>query len=165
MNDPSVGDVVENLTFEGYARIADGVLVNEGSIAPLSLSEMRDSGASYALIHTATVWCPSCRTAAADLAAQGDVLSNQGAVLIELLLEGNTGLLPNDNELNVWVGTSDLTVTTVRPGDARGPLVFPSREYVYLIELESMEVVWAEQALFTDPSITEKGIDALLDLL
>jgi hypothetical protein len=44
-------------------------------------------------------------------------------------------------------------------------VVFPSREYVYIIELETMRVVWAEQALFVDPSITELGIDAYLDLL
>jgi hypothetical protein len=160
-----VGDVLENLTFEGYLRIGDGTLPSEGSVQEITLAEVRDSGAQYALIHTATVWCPSCRAAADDLALQGDQLSGSGAAIIELVLEGGYDILPTDSELTLWVQGSDLTVTTVRPADDRTLIVFPSREYVYIVELDTMQVLWAEQALFTDPTITEQGIAALLEYL
>lgn len=162
---PMVGEVIENLTFEGYPRIGDSILSSEGTVQRISLADLRDSDARYALIHTATVWCPSCRTAADDLALRGDELSASGAAIIELVLEGGYDVLPTDEQLALWIEGSDLTVTTVRPADERTPLVFPSREYVYIVELDTMQVVWAEQALFTDPTITEQGIEALLEYL
>lgn len=164
-DDPVVGDVIENITFEGFARIGDGKLVNSGEIVPITLEHLRAQGENYALIHTATIWCPSCRDAADDFAARADEITALGAVLIELVLEGNGNPPPTDLELSTWVSNSDLTMTTVRPGDDRTNVVFPSREYVYIIDLTDMTVVWAEQALFTDPTITALGFDAFFELL
>lgn len=164
--DPAVGDIIENLNFEGLLRLGDDEVVSSAeAIEPLTLDDVRNSGATYALIHTATVWCPSCRAAADDLALRGDELSNAGAYVIELVLEGGYDVLPTDLELSLWATNSDLTVSTVRPNDERTSVVFPSREYVYIVELSTMQVIWAKQALFTDPTITEDGIDALLELL
>ena len=50
---------------------------------------------------------------------------------------------------------------TALPGDDRAATVFPSREYVYIIELETMQVLWAEQAFFVNPTITQTGMDVL----
>ncbi len=162
---PRVGETIEALAWEGYLRLGDDTLVASGELQATSLAELRLAGASVALIHTATTWCSSCRAAADDLARRGDELSNQGALIIELLLEGQSYITPDDEELTAWVKTSDLTVTTVRGADARTEAVFPSREYVYIVELESMKVVWAKQALYSSPSITEEGVKALLDYL
>lgn len=162
---PKVGDVVEDLAWQGFARLGDGRLASEGPLQNLQLSSLRTAGKSYALIHTATVWCPSCRAAADDLAARGEELEAKGAVLIELLLEGQSSQIPTDAELEAWVQGSDLTVTTVRAADERTAVVFPAREYVYLIDLASMKVVWAERALFSDPSIAALGIEELLTYL
>jgi hypothetical protein len=111
------------------------------------------------------MWCPSCRTAADDLSARGDELSNLGALIIELVLESPSSVDPTPMELSSWALGSDLTVTTVGPGDDRTLLVFPDREYVYIVEMQTMEVVWALEAAFSDPSVTETGIDALLGFL
>ncbi len=162
---PQVGETIEALAWEGYLRLGDDTLVTGGELEATSLAELRLTGASYALIHTATTWCSSCRVAAEDLAQRGDELSNRGALIIELLLEGQSYTTPEDDELTAWVKTSDLTVTTVRGADLRTEAVFPSREYVYIVELESMKVVWAKQALYSSPSITEEGVEALLDYL
>jgi hypothetical protein len=161
---PVVGDVVENLTFEGFPRIGAGQLASSGEVEEITFEQLRAQGENYAIVHTATIWCPSCRSAAEDFAARGDEIAAQGAVLLELVLEGNSSALPTDVELSTWVATSDLTMATVRPGDARTKLVFPSREYVYIIDLSSMKVVWAKQALFSDPTITSLGFDAYLAL-
>jgi hypothetical protein len=162
---PEEGEVIENLTFFGFPRSGDGVIVGSGEPASFDLASLRDQGASYALIHTATMWCPSCRTAADDLSARGDELSNLGALIIELVLESPSSVDPTPMELSSWALGSDLTVTTVGPGDDRTLLVFPDREYVYIVEMQTMEVVWALEAAFSDPSVTESGIDALLGFL
>ncbi len=158
---PRVGDVIENLTLVGFPRVGRGIVVGSESAQTMTLAELREGGESHALIHTATMWCMSCRAAADDLGQLGDQLSARGALIIELVLEAPDGSVPTPAQLGSWAAGSDLTVTTVAPGDDRAATVFPSREYVYIIELETMQVLWAEQAFFVNPTITQTGMDVL----
>jgi|GEM_PF-2201675 len=164
---PEVGDTIEDLLFEGYKRIEAGAVVGDGSIAEIRLSDLRASGATYLFIHTATTWCPSCRAAADDLGLEADSFDEQDVQFLELLLDGSTsGITPDDTQLSNWAKGSDLTVSTVREIEGgRVRAVFPSREYVYIIDLASMQVVWRKQALFSSPTITEEGLSGLRDLL
>lgn len=161
-DNPQVGDVIEDLALDGYSRIGDGVVVGSEPISTIHLSDFRDGEAQYLFIHTATMWCPSCRGAADDLSLEADELSAEGVHFVELVLDGtSTGVSPSNEQLAAWAQGSDLTVTTVREADARTRIVFPAREYVYIVDLKTMEVVWRKQAVFSSPSITEEGLAEL----
>lgn len=82
---------------------------------------------------------------------------------MEIVLDGNQfGTLPTETELTAWVEAYALTVTTVARVDDRARNVFADREYAYIIDLWTMQVVWREQALFTTPTIVDIGIDTIL---
>lgn len=161
---PETGSVIENLPLRGFRRTGPEEIVGQEQAEDFWFEDLRRQG-TYAFIHTATVWCGSCQAAADDLGPLGDDLSARGAVVIELVLEGSGGDLPTDDELRTWARGSDLTVTTARPASNRGSEVFASREYGYIVDLTTMQVVWSERALYSSPSIVERAAAALEDWL
>lgn len=83
---------------------------------------------------------------------------------MELLLDGASSRVPpTEAELRAWADAYDLPMTTVGPIDDRTRQVFADREFGYVIDLETMTVVWRRQALFSTPTISDLAIEALLD--
>jgi hypothetical protein len=88
---------------------------------------------------------------------------NAGGAVLELLLDGSrNNIAPTDQELSAWIQAYGLTVTSVRRIDARTREVFADREFAYIIDLSTMQVVWRQQGLFTTPTIVDVGIDKIL---
>ena len=96
------------------------------------------------------------------LGQRGEEVIEAGGAVVEVLLDAGIGEPPTEEELTAWIEAYSLTVTTVGRVDARTREVFSDREYAYIIDLETMQVVWQTQALFSSPTITELGIDKIL---
>jgi hypothetical protein len=90
-------------------------------------------------------------------------LLDAGGAVLEILIDGSTlGLDPTQEELDVWVRNNDLRMTTVIPGDESVRRVFPDRDYVYIIDLRTMEVVWQEEGPGRNQATTEIGAQEML---
>lgn len=140
---PEVGDVIENLTLRGYVATPGEQLRVGDSLDVISMNELRDEGPSHLLIHVSGTWCATCQIEASRLSDAAETIALAGGLAIELVVDGQAlGAEPTKRELDIWVELLDLAVTTMSPGDDRVQEVFPTRDYVYIIELETMEVVW-----------------------
>jgi len=163
--DPEVGQRIEDLKFDGFVSPVDGTLANQRKVQTLSFSELRNSGKRYAIVHVSAYWCDSCSASALDLSDKAKTVLERDGVIIELLVDGSAaGADPTFKELDNWIVTGGLEVTTVAPGDERVREVFPTREYAYIIELETMEVVWRHFGLYERPTTVWYSVDALLSL-
>lgn len=86
-----------------------------------------------------------------------------GGAVLELLLDGpRSNTAPTDQELAAWIQAYSLTVTSVRRVDARTREVFADREYAYIVDLSTMQVVWREQGLYATPTIADVAVDKIL---
>lgn len=160
---PQVGDVIEDLKLQGFVSEAGGGLATTQPFSETSLARLRDSGARYLLIHTATAWCTSCRAAADDMGLRGEEVLDAGGAVLELLLDGlGTNQDPTEREIAAWIEAHDLSVTTAGPREDRVRKVFPSREYAYIVELGTMTVLWREEGLYASPTVAAVGIDRML---
>ncbi|NRA35557.1 MAG: hypothetical protein HRU17_19690 [Polyangiaceae bacterium] len=160
--DPGVGEDVPDLQLRGYLNRTAETLANTTPLVNFRLSDLKDQGANYVLVHIATGWCTSCQAAAKDIGLGGtEVVQNGGAVL-ELLTEGVAGQLPTDAELDAWITAHDIEVNTAAATDALAGEVFPSRDRAYIINLDDMKVVWTEDGLYADPTIGAVGLDTML---
>lgn len=141
--DPEVGDVIEDLTLLGHLGIPGQVTETDDELDRLTFSELRETEATYLLIHTSATWCATCRVEALYLSEYTQAIAEEGGTVLELVVDGQaTGFDPSKEELDVWVKLSDLQVSTMGPGDDNLRKVFPSRDHVYIVDLETMEVVW-----------------------
>jgi hypothetical protein len=142
-DDHEVGDVVENLMLLRHLGTPGRVTDTDDELDRISFSEIRESDATYLLLHTSATWCATCRVEALYLSEYTQSIVEEGGAVIELVVDGQaTGLDPSKEELDVWVELSDLQVTTMGAGDDNLRKVFPTRDHVYIIDLETMEVVW-----------------------
>lgn len=161
--DPEVGDTLEDLRFDGFISPVDGKLANRREVESTSFSELRKTGKRYAVIHVSALWCESCTLGALDLSEHAQTVMARDGVILELLVDGSaSGFDPTFRELDQWVEMGGLEITTVAPGDDRVREVFPSREHAYIVELETMKVVWKHSGLFERPSTVERAVSALL---
>lgn len=141
--DPEVGDVVENLTLLGHLGTPGRVTEVGDQLDLLSFSDLRETDATHLLLHTSATWCATCRVEALYLSEYTQSIVEEGGTVLELVVDGQaTGVDPSKEELDVWVELSDLKVSTMGPGDDNLRKVFPSRDHVYIIDLQTMEVVW-----------------------
>jgi hypothetical protein len=162
-DNPEVGDIVENLQFDGFISPVDGTLANHRKVEGISFGDLRKTGKRFAVVHVSAFWCESCTLGALDLSENAKTVMQRDGVILELLVDGSaSGADPTFKELDEWVEKGGLEVTTVLPGDDRVREVFPSREYAYIIELATMKVVWRHSGLFEQPSTVERAVDALL---
>ena len=160
--DPGVGEEVPDLQLRGYLNRTAETLATDQPLVSFRLSDLKEQGANYVLVHIANGWCTSCQAAAKDIGRDGtEVVTNGGAVL-ELLTEGVSNQLPSDAELNAWITAHDLEVNTAAPTDTLAGEVFPSRDRAYIIDLDDLRVVWTEDGLYADPTIGAVGLDAML---
>jgi hypothetical protein len=161
---PRAGDTLEDLTFYGFHRIGAGDnLVSESDYGEFSFSDYRESGAEYLLIHVAAAWCSSCLLGAIDLQFAASQVVAAGGELLELVIDGQgVGVDPLKEELELWAEYGGLTFSTSGPGRDKTRQVFPDREHVYVIDLDTMQVVWTDQGLYNNPSVAQLGLEQLL---
>jgi hypothetical protein len=79
-----------------------------------------------------------------DLAAMGKSVLDAGGIIVEILAGGNTGGQPTLAELNAWITTYGLTVTTVKDPDSMPQASLTAlqvREYTYVVDLSNMKIL------------------------
>ncbi|HSC87263.1 MAG TPA: hypothetical protein VLC09_08340 [Polyangiaceae bacterium] len=162
-NDPQLGDVIENLKFDGYLASDGTKLTSSREVESITFADLREAGKRYAVIHVSAFWCESCTLGALDLSENAKAVLARDGAIIELLVDGTaSGSDPTFAELADWIDMGGLTVNTVAPGDERVREVFPSREHAYIIDLETMQVVWRHSGLFENPSTVDRAVSTLL---
>jgi hypothetical protein len=129
------------------------------------MAAFRGGDANLLLVHVAAVWCSSCRAAASDLGEREQEILDAGGAILELVHEGQSGDPPTESELRAWIGAHGLSVATAGPADERTKVVFPNREYAYIIDLRTMTVVWRESGLYATPTIADTAADAMIERL
>src|SRR5690606_36353555 len=101
-------------------------------------------------------WCAACRPEALYLSQYADELMAAGGEVLEILVDGDViGDDPTTDQLSAWVVSNDLRITTVIPGDDYVREVFPDRDHVYIVDLETMEIIWRAEGPSTNPAVTE----------
>lgn len=164
--DPAVGDVVENLTLRGYFNLDPSVESADTELRDGDMHELRSLGMTHIAVLTAKGWCPTCRTIARNVAGMSDRLSgvaNNGGLFVQMLLTGAGTSAPTDVEIDAWAQAANLTTLVVGPGDDRMNAVFPTRQIGYIIELETMRIVFAED--IPGPSSATTLVDRLAELV
>ncbi len=161
-NNPQVGDVIQDMSFLGY--LGTGERIEPSSdLSEFSFSSLREGEAQFLLIHVSSLWCGTCRAEAIGMSEYTSQIVDAGGLALEILIDGQTaGLDPSQEELDVWVLNNDLRMTTVLPGDNAVRRVFPDQDFVYIIDLESMEVVWQQEGPSIDPTTTQIGAREIL---
>lgn len=163
--DPEVGDRLPNIRLEGFVDPPTGRKATASRFASVELDDIRRSNNQFLLVHVSALWCPPCMLAARDLADNHELISSAGATVVELLVDGRSvGADPTREELEVWADTADLKFPTAMPGDEETRKVFPHREYAYLIDLDSMEVIFRTSGFHEDTTVAEEAINELLKL-
>jgi hypothetical protein len=157
-DDPEVGDVVEDLKLLGHLGVPGEVTEPGATLDDLTLSEVREGGASHLLVHVSGIWCATCQVEASILSQYSKDIVDAGGATLELVVDGQVlGADPTKEELDVWVELNDLEVTTMGPGDDRLRSVFPTRDMVYIIDLETMTVVWRQDGPQNGRAASETG--------
>lgn len=160
---PKVGDVLPNVELTGYFNEVGEELATAASSEDFDLGDLRATGARYAVIHVGGGWCDSCHVAAHHLSNQLDLLLARGAIALEILLDGITlGVDPTHEELDAWVEFGELKLITAMGRSEELRRVFPENTHVYIVDLETMTVVWTTTGKSVDPSITEMAIGELV---
>jgi hypothetical protein len=163
---PALGQTLENLELRGLWNL--DTALPSASLTPedVALQAFRDTGARYLLLVTAMGWCGSCQQAARelgqDLTGRVAELYQQGGMVAQLLLQGTGSSAPSDEETRAWAEASSLHVSVLGPGSERVPVVFPEREWGFIVRLDTMQVVWRTQvALYAEPRVGRQGVDEL----
>lgn len=161
---PVVGEVVEDLLFRGYVISAGDKTATDGAYESISMQDFRETGASYLFIHTSSGWCSTCHVGAYRLVDSVDAIRTGGGIVVELLVDGQGyGVEPTQEELEVWVDLAGLNMHTLAAGEDRVTEVFVDRDYVYIIDLETMTVVWTGHDPGISPAITEIGAEVMMN--
>lgn len=161
---PEIGDIVEDLNFYGYVPKGRGTRAADGELKHLMMSDLRATGAPYLLVHVSSIWCATCFVGAERLEKTVREIDAAGGAVLEFVVDGNaTGSPPSTREVEVWAESTDLTIPTVGPGDDRVVKVFPHRDFVYIIDLETMAVVYRIEGLNSDPMPIEIAAKELLN--
>jgi hypothetical protein len=157
---PQVGEAIENLRLIGYRDPEDA---SKGSPDSFSLAELRKRGSSHLLVHVSSFWCAACRPEAYFMSRYTEEVRAAGGEVLEILIDGDViGDDPTWEQLNTWVTWNDLQTTTAIPGDDSVREVFPDRDFVYIVDLETMKVVWRAEGPSLNPTTSEIGAEEML---
>lgn len=165
-NNPGIDDVVENLSFRGLLNLEPPTSSSSLEVAPLSFQTFRESDARYLLVITSMAWCGSCQVASrqlgADLLERVTALRDEGGLVAHVLLQGGGSARPTDAELSNWAQAGNLSISVLGPVDDEAARVFPQREWVFVLRLDTMQVVWREQvSLYATPTTSQLGVAQL----
>lgn len=163
--DPGVGERLPNLRLEGFVSPPSGRKATSSRYSSIELNDIRRSDNQFLIVHVSALWCPPCMLAARDLAENHELITSAGATVIELLVDGqSSGADPSREELEIWADTADLMFPTAMPGDEETRKVFPHREYAYLVDLDSMEVIFRTSGFQNETTVAQEAIDELLKI-
>jgi|GEM_PF-3347738 len=160
---PELGDIVPDVEFEGFVSPPSGGEAQDGEYGRLSLGEIRKGSEQYLIVHVSALWCSACLIAAEVLSERDDEVQALGGRSIELLMDGaEADYDPSRDELVLWSKTGGLGIPTVMAGEPDTRNVFPTRERVYILDLDTMAVVWRAEGFYSDTTITGEAINALI---
>lgn len=162
---PGVGEVVEDLPLRGYFNVNPSIDSTGTELRAGNLQELRASGMTHMAVITAATWCSSCRAVARelgkDLSERIAVAADAGGIVAQVMLD-----ITDDSQIKAWAEFAELSTLVLAPGDARTRAVFNKREFAYVIELETMKVVFAEDVgIYARPSAAFVVMDRLEEYL
>jgi hypothetical protein len=104
------------------------------------------------------------------MAAMGKQVLDAGGIIIEILGGGNTGGQPTRAELDAWITTYALPVTTVKDPDSMPQAsltALQQREHTYIVDLTTMKIINFFAGTTTGLTTTGamQGMQAMLQLL
>jgi len=104
------------------------------------------------------------------MAAMGKQVLDAGGIIIEILGGGNTGGQPTRQELDAWITTYNLPVTTVKDPDSMPQASLQAlvqREHTYIVDLSTMKIVNFFAGTTTGIGTTgaKMGMQTMLQLL
>jgi len=140
----TVGSVISDMTWIGYADPAADAVATTKPYAPYTLDDARRSGKHYAMINLAESECPGCQKSAGEIEAGGKSVVDAGGVVIEVL--ETTGFVAQATmaDLEAWINKYSLPVTTVKDPDGTGTptlMALGQREQAYIIDLTTMTII------------------------
>jgi hypothetical protein len=164
------GDVIADLSWEGYVNDAADAVATTRPYGPYSLDALRHSGRRYALVNLAETACPGCQKSAGELAADAKAVVDMGGAIVEVLI--TTGFVnpPKKTDLDAWIDKYKIPVTSVMDLPGKGPVTknaLGERETAYIVDLQTMkilEVISGSLSGLQDTSI-KKGLVAMKALL
>jgi len=162
-----VGQVLPPLSWNGYVNDAADSLSTTKTWSTDYGTEAIYCQATgpYALIHTAWVFCPGCRAAARALGAasvdqnlNGAVVVAAGGIIVEVLIQsGYSGGALDMFDITTWVNTYDLDITTMMAVDAQTEAALIDREWSFIIDTSTMQIVWRQQGSQVDGGESSSG--------
>ncbi|MBX3128604.1 MAG: hypothetical protein KF718_17915 [Polyangiaceae bacterium] len=70
-------------------------------------------------------------------------------------------------DLVAWIKSEDLHISVVKPKDDQTLAALVSREWTYVVDLQTMKIVWKGFGSYdgSQPSSADAGLDELMTLL
>ena len=145
----SPGCILPNMTWIGYVDDAADAVASTKPYVTYSLDDVRKAGKKYAMINVAELSCPGCQKSAGEIRDGGAAVVQAGGVVVEVLMTAGFTTIATRANLDSWVGTYKLPVTTVKDPDssptASNPTptnnMFGRRDQAYIVELPTMKVL------------------------
>jgi hypothetical protein len=148
----NTGCVLPNVGWIGYDDETASVLATSEPYVAYSLDQARRTGKCYAMINIAESQSPGSQQSAQELQDGGAAVVQAGGVIIEVLATDGFVTQPTKAQLDSWVNTYLLHVTTVKDPDDAGTAsndLFGRRDQAYIVDLRTMTVIQ-----YIDGSIT-----------
>jgi hypothetical protein len=100
------------------------------------------------------------------LGAEGQAAVEAGGVVVEVVEQGASPGPPDTGDLDGWIQTYGLEITTVRPKDG-ATMQLEGREWAYIVDLDDMKIVWKAFGSYgsTNNSSATQGLAELSTLL
>jgi hypothetical protein len=147
---PAPPCIIPNLTWNGYVDSAADAIATSKAYRTYSLldvyNDARASGKRYAMLNTAEFYCPGCRNSAALMGGTGPMSGRSvvaaGGVMIEVLMT-SASTAPMKSDLDSWVGTFALDITSVADLDPSTPTFneLGRRDQAFIIDLKTMKII------------------------
>ncbi len=136
------GDRLQNFAFQGYVRSN-----KSGGLKTVSMADFYDPEAKrHRVLHLQglAAWCPICASEAAATQKEHDALEAEGAVIVQILLQGKTrNVGASLTDLDAWVGRYSTKHTVLLDVDAKRLGVFGIDGFPWnaLVDTRTMEIL------------------------
>jgi hypothetical protein len=148
---PAPPCVIQNLKWSGYVDDAADAIATSKPYRMYSLldvyNDARASGKKYAMLNIAEEVCPGCNNSATLMggtsATSGPAVVTAGGVMIEVLMTKGFTTPPAKMDLDQWVGSHSLNITTMEDLDTALPTSneLGRRDQAFIIDLSTMKII------------------------
>jgi hypothetical protein len=83
------------------------------------------------------------------MGVEGTSVVEAGGVFVEVVEQGSSPGPSDQADLDGWIQTHDLEITTVKPKDGDTSQL-EGREWSYIIDLETMTIVYKKKGSFSE---------------